>query len=230
MVVAQLTLTLGCHPALRLSHLVGIIRARSITLILVKVLDVGRRMGSGSVVLADGMMALRSTTHARVCFCQPPVIQHSCVVRTVIVVLARAAITTTLATSPTGHDRHRLTAAVCWRDSKAFSSPTLCEVVAGALHLCKYPSANVPLSGNPTQSPVHGSATHIPSNWFAKAFTSSRLTVELAPIQVSALPTALGIQASYLSVTAAGAVPRTPGARGPARKRRGRCSRPWWGV
>lgn len=58
MIVAQLPLPLSCHPALRLGHLIGIVGSRRIALVLVEALDVGRRVGSASVVLAHGVMAL----------------------------------------------------------------------------------------------------------------------------------------------------------------------------
>lgn len=66
-VVAQLALTLCCHATLRLRHLVGIVGTRTVVaLVLVVALDVGRRVGARSVVLAHGVVALRSA-HARVC-------------------------------------------------------------------------------------------------------------------------------------------------------------------
>jgi hypothetical protein len=58
MVVAQLSLALSRHPSLRLSHLVRIVGARSVALVLVEALCVGRRVRAHAVVLADRVVAL----------------------------------------------------------------------------------------------------------------------------------------------------------------------------
>lgn len=65
-VVAQLPLALGCHAAFCLRNLIRIVGSRGISLALVVALDVGRRMGSHPIVLAHGVVALRSAAHARI--------------------------------------------------------------------------------------------------------------------------------------------------------------------
>lgn len=65
MIVAQFPLTLSCHTALSLLHLIGVVLARRIALVLVVALYVRGRVRAAAVVLADGVVSLRrAATHA----------------------------------------------------------------------------------------------------------------------------------------------------------------------
>ncbi len=67
MIIAQLALTLRCHPALSLHHLLGLTRTGLVTLCGIEVLQVGRRVRPQRVVLGYRVMSLRDTSsHALV--------------------------------------------------------------------------------------------------------------------------------------------------------------------
>lgn len=92
------------------------------------------------------------------------------------------------------HDGHRVAAIVGRGEAKALSDSALCEVLGGTVDLYMLSLAGVrtlstngsrgtPSSVGPTlTAPNPRMAGDVPSNWEAKAFASSRLTVELAPV------------------------------------------------
>jgi hypothetical protein len=65
-VVSQLSLTLGRHPSLRLHHLFGLVRAsrRNMSLVGVKVLQVGPGERACIAEVADRMVSWGATAHA----------------------------------------------------------------------------------------------------------------------------------------------------------------------
>jgi hypothetical protein len=140
-VVAQLSLPLGRHPTLCLSHLVRIVGPLRVALVLVETLDVRGRVGAHAVILAHGMMAL-GAAHALFCWVPSAMFLDGFVVatcvRTVVGIGARCRTGAAAA-----HHWHRLaTSTARWRsESGAERLPALGEVFRGALDFCSALSA-----------------------------------------------------------------------------------------
>jgi hypothetical protein len=66
-IVAEFPLTLCCHPTLRLHHLFHLVGTTLIPLGGIEPLGISRRGHSVAIELADRMVSLGGTTHARVC-------------------------------------------------------------------------------------------------------------------------------------------------------------------
>lgn len=66
-IVAEFPLTLCCHPTFRLHHLFHLVGTTLVPLGGIEALGIARRGHTVAIELADRMVSLRATTHARVC-------------------------------------------------------------------------------------------------------------------------------------------------------------------
>jgi hypothetical protein len=66
-IVAEFPLTLCCHPTLRLHHLFHLVGTTLVPLGGIETLGIASRGDAVAIELADRMVSLRATTHARVC-------------------------------------------------------------------------------------------------------------------------------------------------------------------
>lgn len=67
MVIAEFTLTLRGHAALGLQHLLRFVRSWLVSLVCVEVLEIRARLGADLIEVADRVVPLRHSAHARVC-------------------------------------------------------------------------------------------------------------------------------------------------------------------